>query len=99
MMKMMKACRSRLEGPALPEKAVSREALIAAFQQLKMHYEILSVLLTEVEALRETLLKQSDVQFAKTLRRHESNIITKAAPAEAELLASYDGIIRRIKEM
>jgi hypothetical protein len=96
---MMKACRSHVEGPVLPEKAFSREVLIAAFQQLKMHYETLSVLLTEVEALRETLLKQNDVQFAKALRRHETNIITKAAPSEAELLACYDDIVRRIKEM
>ena len=96
---MEKLHRSRLKAPVLPDSLVSRDVLIAAFQHLKMHYETLSVLMTEVAALRETLLKQSGVRFAKELRQHETAGFEKSAPLEADLFAAYDEVIRRIKEM
>jgi len=96
---MEKLRRSRLKSPELPVNLVSRDVLVAAFEQLKMHYETLSVLMTEVAALRETLLKQCGVRSANELRRRETKGFEKSAPLEAELLAAYDEMIRRIKEM
>ena len=96
---MEKLCRSRSKPPVLPDNLVSRGVLIVAFEHLKMHYETLSLLMTEVAALRETLLKQNGSRFAKELRQLESKSIKKTAPLEAELLVAYDEVIRRIKEM
>jgi len=96
---MEKFRRSRLQSPVLPDNLVSRDVLIAAFKHLKMHYETLSVLMTEVAALRETLLNQRGVRFAKELRQRETKGFEKSAPLEAELLVAYDEVIRRIKEM
>jgi hypothetical protein len=96
---MEKLRRSRLKSPELPDNLVSRDVLVAAFEQLKMHYETLSVLMAEVAALRETLLKENGFQFAKELRKRETAKFEKSAPLEAELLVAYEKMIRRIKEM
>ena len=95
---MHKLCRSRLKPPVLPDDLLSHDILIAAFQHLKLHYEVLSVLMTEVSALRETLLQQNGIRFAKELSKRETKGFKEAAPLERELFASYDEVIRRIKE-
>ncbi len=76
-----------------------QESLVAAFEYLKMHYETLSTLITEIGALRETLKEAGGDKFRAVFEKHQLAQMTKTVDVESASVKLYDASIRKAKEV
>ena len=74
-----------------------QESLVAAFEYLKLHYGVLSTLMTETAALRETLKEAGGEKFAAVFERHQMEQMTKTAGVESLSNTLYDAAIQKVR--
>ena len=71
--------------------------MVTTFEYLKMHYQTLSTLMSEVAALRETLGEIGGEKFLEAFGRHQVEQIAKSAAIESVTVRVYDEIIQRLR--
>jgi len=74
-----------------------QESLVAIFEYLKMHYEVISTLMTETAALRETLKEAGGEKFAVVFEKHQLSQMTKIAEVESLSKKLYDAALQKAK--
>jgi hypothetical protein len=79
------------------DEPTSRELMMTIFEYLKMHYQTLSTLMSEVAALRETLGEIGGEKFLEAFGRHRVEQIAKSAAIESVTVRVYDEIIQRLR--
>ncbi len=74
-----------------------QDALVAAFEPLKSLHGTLSAVMSDVAALRETVLEKD----AETIVRYQEHLVKQVAiatPLAAAAMQGYDEIILRLKD-
>jgi hypothetical protein len=73
-----------------------KEHLLALAEEDKKNYLIISTILNELRALRETV-RGLDPTFSEVLESRRKEAAKETAPIVAETIHLYDEIIRRLK--
>jgi hypothetical protein len=73
-----------------------RDALLASAESAKGHYIMLSSMLAEIQAVRETV-RGLDPTFSEAIEHKRAQIYEDDAPIRREIIAGHDEIIRRLK--
>ncbi len=73
-----------------------REKLLALVDQEKKNYEMISVLVNEVLALRETVANL-DPTFHEVLADRRPKIEKESLPSDTTVLNSFDELTRKLK--
>jgi hypothetical protein len=72
-----------------------RDTLLACVQALKNQHEMISSILNELVAVRETV-RGLDPTFADVLAQKQIEAARKQAPALRQIIGNYEEIIRKL---
>jgi hypothetical protein len=81
------------------EDAKIKDALLALAEAHKTRTIVLSTLINEVAALRETWEQEKGEQFSNYLRDVQSKVLEKNAATETAKLRLCDELIERVKAL
>jgi len=79
-------------------ETVLKDSVVVSLSYLKSHYETISMLMTEVAALRETLKEAGGEKFAEMFQKHQLAQMGKVLDVETASTKLYDLAILEVQQ-